>query len=416
MLMLHSDSNFHYEAIRSISLARYAGADISEQLAILENIKPGDFEDWYREWHNLALRVLSTIDESKLESYSPVTLRDVYFRASHYFFVADFFLHGNQSDPRSDQAFNLWDKYYRKANDCLPIPGVYIDVPTKNGYDLPCIFYRAPQASSSNPRPTLLLGGGFDSNKEELMHVCGFAGLDRGYNVVLYEGPGQPSFLHNGKRIGWRHDWEAVVNPLMDYIEAESKDKLGYIDTKKIGLFGYSLGGYLAARAAAFEPRLAAVILIDGVWSFEETIVKGFPDTTEAFQNNDAKAFGASWEKTNEKSVTNQRWIHDHCNFSFCVSDGAGLFDELRKMNIANGVAEKIKMSALVGSAAHDIFFIGQPEKVAQAIGSNATLVPFDDTQAAGAHCQSGASTYLNQRVMEWFGEVVHDEEKTKRS
>lgn len=83
-------------------------------------------------------------------------------------------------------------------------------------------------------------------------------------------------------------------------------------------------------------------------------------------------------------------------------------------MNLENGVAEKIKMPAFVGLAAHDVFFLGQPEKVAKAIGTKATLFAFDDSQVAGAHCQSGASTYLNQRVWEWFGDVAHDEQKTK--
>lgn len=78
---------------------------------------------------------------------------------------------------------------------------------------------------------------------------------------------------------------------------------------------------------------------------------------------------------------------HDHCNFFFCVPDGAGLFDKLCKMNVACGVAEKIKMHTLVGYASNDIFFISHPAKISQAIGSNATLVPFDDSQAAGAHC-----------------------------
>lgn len=176
---------------------------------------------------------------------------------------------------------------------------------------------------------------------------------------------------------------------------------------KKIGLFGYSLAGYLAARPAAFEPRLAAVILIDGARSFEETIAKGFPGTADAFESRDAGAFNEIWEATNEQSSTNKRWIHDHCNFSFCVSNGAELFDKMRETNIGGGIAEKIKMSALVGFAAHDNVFLGQPDEVAQAIGSNAIVVSFDDSQAAGAHCQSDASTYLSHRVMGLFGAVV---------
>lgn len=45
MLQLHEDPNFHYEAIRAIGTARYNGADISEVLSILPNIRPGNFDD-----------------------------------------------------------------------------------------------------------------------------------------------------------------------------------------------------------------------------------------------------------------------------------------------------------------------------------------------------------------------------------
>ena len=250
MFRFSEDESFHYEFLRSLALTRNYGSDISECLQILPNIKPGDFEDWYREWHNLALRVLSTIDESKLSSYSPVTLKDVYFRASHYFFMSDFFLHGNPSDPRSDEAFGLWRKYFDKANALLPIPGQHVTLRTGHGFEVPVLIYRAPQASASNPRPTLIIGGGFDSNMEELLHVSGFPALERGYNVILYEGPGQPTLIHK-QHVGFIHDWEKAVTPIVDYIFERQKDELAFIDTTKIGLFGYSLGGYLSARAAA---------------------------------------------------------------------------------------------------------------------------------------------------------------------
>ena len=58
------------------------------------------------------------------------------------------------------------------------------------------------------------------------------------------------------KKLPFRPDWETVVKSVVDY--AYTKDK--EIDTKKIAIIGYSLGGYLAPRAAAFENRLVACI------------------------------------------------------------------------------------------------------------------------------------------------------------
>jgi pimeloyl-ACP methyl ester carboxylesterase len=70
---------------------------------------------------------------------------------------------------------------------------------------------------------------------------------------------------------------------MMDHIFAHSKGELAYIDRTKIGLIGLSLGDFLAARAAAFEPRLAALILIDGVWKFEDAVWAKFPHCKDAW-------------------------------------------------------------------------------------------------------------------------------------
>ena len=406
MVQLHEDLSFHYETLRSLGLSRYGGCDVSETFAILPNIKPGNFEDWYREWHGLAERVLSTIDESKFSTYSPVTLRDVYFRASHYYFMADFFLHGNPSDPRSKQCFNQWRRYFEKGNALLPIPGEHNTVRTSYGFDMPIIVYRAQQASASNPRPTLLVGGGFDSNMEETYHVFGVPALERGYNIVLYEGPGQPTLLHE-QNVGFIHDWERAVTPIVDHIFAHKNSDLSFIDTSKIGLIGMSFGGYLAARAAAFEPRLAAVICIDGVWSLGDTAFTSFPECKTAWEQGDVEAVNSSFQAVSPESSTGKRWIHDHLKFSFQLSSGYEIIQRAVAMTLSGGVAEKIKMPAFIGEAEKDIFFLGQPAKAAQAIGPNATLVKFGTDQAAEAHCQSGALGYLNQQLHEWFAKVV---------
>ena len=83
---LHADFNFHYEVLRSLGATPYLGGDIQEQLALMPRINPGDFDGWYKEWSDLAKRVLRSVDLEHLEDYSPVTIRNVFLRASHYHF------------------------------------------------------------------------------------------------------------------------------------------------------------------------------------------------------------------------------------------------------------------------------------------------------------------------------------------
>jgi hypothetical protein len=92
---LHPDKNFHYETLRSLGTVRYSGSDVQEQLDLMSRIRINNFDDWYREWSGLAKRVVASIDKDKLEQYQPATIRNVFFRASHYYWVAEFFLHNN---------------------------------------------------------------------------------------------------------------------------------------------------------------------------------------------------------------------------------------------------------------------------------------------------------------------------------
>jgi hypothetical protein len=91
---LHQDDQFDFEILRALGVTRYYGFDIHEILRILPRIKAGDFNSWYDEWYSLAKTVVVSVDEDHLERYSPVTIRNTFIRASHCYFIAEFFLHG----------------------------------------------------------------------------------------------------------------------------------------------------------------------------------------------------------------------------------------------------------------------------------------------------------------------------------
>ncbi|WP_129837873.1 alpha/beta fold hydrolase [Streptomyces sp. RFCAC02] len=96
---------------------------------------------------------------------------------------------------------------------------------------------------------TVLVVPGLDSAKEEFIDLAS-ALLARGLAVFAMDGPGQ-GVLAAGTTL--RPDYERVV--------ARVVDTLG---VARVGLVGMSLGGYFAARAAALEPRVAAVATVSG--------------------------------------------------------------------------------------------------------------------------------------------------------
>lgn len=137
-------------------------------------------------------KMAESVDVAK----DPVSARDAYFRAATYYRGADFFLIGNWSDPRN---YDLWDK----ALDCFnkgmallkPVAGERFTVkahsPNVGDFEAIGIFYKA--AADNTPRPTILLGSGYDGSQEELYHAFIRGILARGLNAVSYEGPGQPT-------------------------------------------------------------------------------------------------------------------------------------------------------------------------------------------------------------------------------
>ena len=104
----------------------------------------------------------------------------------------------------------------------------------------------------------VLVGGGWDSTIVDNYFGIGAAALQRGYHVLMSDGPGQGTLLID-EGITLRHDWEKVVTPLVDAVL-----KIDVVDPKGIVLEPWSLGGYMAPRAGAFEHRLAAVICDPG--------------------------------------------------------------------------------------------------------------------------------------------------------
>jgi len=118
--------------------------------------------------------------------------------------------------------------------------------------------------------PLVLLVPGLDSTKEEFFELEA-AFLERGMATLSLDGAGQGEV---GLSLPIRHDYEACVSAMLDRVAGRDDVDLG-----RIGIFGVSLGGYYAARAAAYEPRIRAVVGLSGPYDFGE-IWSGLPALT----------------------------------------------------------------------------------------------------------------------------------------
>ena len=155
---------------------------------------------------------------------------------------------------------------HRKAVECrnlaLPLlrpPGERVAIPYE-GKQLYGNLRRpssaAPPSDAGRP-PVVVMCMGLDSAKEE-MDDYENRFLQRGLATLAFDGPGQGEGEYD---FGLCPEYEKPVKAVIDYLETRSD-----VDPARIGIWGVSLGGYFAPRAAAFEKRIRACVALSGAY------------------------------------------------------------------------------------------------------------------------------------------------------
>lgn len=393
--LFDNDESFSFETLRSVGYAAYGGADIGEVITTAERITAGDWQAWYREWRRLADRIAATAEACAAGGHS-ISASGAYLRASNYYRTAEFYL---RDDPRNDsrvadtseRAIATFRSAAHVQRHWTPVHIPY------EGIDLAGYYLNV---TGDRPGRTLLAHGGFDSTVEEMFYAVGEAARRYGWNCLIFEGPGQGSALRR-HQLPFRHDWEAVVTPAVDFALT-----LPGVDPDRIALLGMSMGGYLAPRAAAFEDRIAACIAYDGVWNMADAMPTGSAHQQDrAHRAADLDAMIAA----RAQATTSQRWVLSNALWVFDVSTGQELLDEVLKYDLTD-VAEQIRCPTLVCEAEDDQFFRGQPATLYRALECPKTFLQFTSAEGAGEHCHEGALTLFHQRMFDWLDDTLGHE------
>jgi 2,6-dihydroxypseudooxynicotine hydrolase len=166
---------------------------------------------------------------------------------------------------------------FRRGAATLSPPAEPVRIPYGN--TTLAAYLRVP-ASQSRP-PVVIMMPGLDSVKEELQATAQYM-LDRGLAIIAVDGPGQGEAEY---QLPIEPAYERVAAAVADYLEGRDD-----IDPARIAGFGVSLGGYYAARAAAYEPRIRATVSLAGPyqWSLDWDILP--PQTRATFQRRSGAA------------------------------------------------------------------------------------------------------------------------------
>jgi dienelactone hydrolase len=173
-----------------------------------------------------------------------------YRRATNYLAQAERMQ--SARDPDRNLSYQRCLDLQQKVFDLLDPATTRVAVPFE-GTTLPAYFTNA--STGGRPAPCIVMWNGLDSTKEH-MYASGFAEelATRGISTLMVDCPGSGEALRlQGltARVS-TEDWAAAC---VDYLLGRDD-----IDPARVGLVGWSLGGYYAPRAAAFEPRLALCV------------------------------------------------------------------------------------------------------------------------------------------------------------
>jgi pimeloyl-ACP methyl ester carboxylesterase len=172
--------------------------------------------------------------------------------------------------------------YYLRLAEFFMLTGDARKLPTRQRFvDLILDYFKIPSSAynriafesgwlpsyrltPAHPKGTLVVFGGFDSYIEEWMPAALFF-RDAGYDTILFEGPGQGAALELA-HVTMSPEWQKPVKAVLDFFHLDA-----------VTLMGFSLGGGLVIRAAAFEPRVRRVIAYDVMTNGLECFLRPMP-------------------------------------------------------------------------------------------------------------------------------------------
>jgi pimeloyl-ACP methyl ester carboxylesterase len=214
--------------------------------------------------------------------------------------------------------------------------------------------------------------------------------LRRGYNVLAFDGPGQGSNVRD-QGLHFRPDWEAVVTLVTDFALTVPE-----VDAGRLVLIGTSLGGYLAARAVAFEPRIAACVLHDSVYDFG-AVIAATAGAAASLPGGLAALMAQN---------TSARWAVRNGLWTFGVSGADELVKATEAYTMA-GIADRISCPTLVLEAENDQFFKGQPQRLFDELTCQKDPISFREDEGGGEHCHEGALSLFYQRTFDRLDSVL---------
>jgi hypothetical protein len=380
------------------------GIELGEVIAIsaaVDTAGGGDdafFDAWFAAGERARVEGVAALDRGHDESGKALLLRAAALFATSYKP-----LFGFPVDPRLLHAYQSQISAFERALEVGEHPVRRLGIPFE-GDVLP--GYLVPAAGHENEvRPLIVFTNGYDGTVTDLYFANAAAASRRGYHALIFSGPGQDEMLFR-RGTTLRPDWEVVVSAVLDHALG-----LPIVDPDQMVLSGWSLGGYLAPRAAAGESRLRALIADPGQLDLGAAVrgflarfgvdadISGFtaadiPDSTVATIDAAIRADRAlRW-----RFVQRGFWANG-------VIDLRGFIDATLAFTLRDRV-HRITCATLIVAAELDPL-AAQARELFDLLCCEKDFLLFTATEGAGGHCEMGNRSLFNLRSLDWLDDQL---------
>ena len=274
---LFAQQDLNFETLFTLGSAGYGAAEVGEVVTAVNEVnrRGPTYQHYFDVFAALAGRT-SMLAGGELRSGHKASALSAYLRAAAYYDCCLFFVLGTSQRAHEADVYARMQHNWSQAALLFDPPFQPVRIPYRNtwlpGYFLSC-------SGRPAPAPTVILNNGSDAQNVDLYVYGGAAALERGYNALIFEGPGQGSMLFE-RQVPYRPAWQDVVTPIVDWLVTRPD-----VDPGRIALTGWSMCGCSVIQAACFEHRLAAVVADPGVldvwraWppSVQKLLASGLP-------------------------------------------------------------------------------------------------------------------------------------------
>jgi hypothetical protein len=399
MKAFFKDDSFDFLTRIALGATFYRCADAGEVFATIDGIKDGNGAQWVAAWTATAERVQSEAD-ARLAAGHRRAAAAAYLRAAKYHETASYGAYVEMGPERGVARFDeLWERY-RAAWDAflgaVAWENAAVEIPFEDT-TLPGHLVR----SGDGARRTLVMNNGSDGSMVDMWMQGALEALERGWNVLLFDGPGQGAAFVR-QHLHFRPDWEAVLTPVVDWLVARPE-----VDADRLAVLGVSQAGYWVPRALSREHRFAAAVIDPGVVDVSTTLMDHFPHSMSKLLANGDK------EKFDRNMRMGERFSKEVAATVALRFRPYGLdspFDVLRRaeeMHLTDDDIAAITTPVLITDPDDEQFWPCQPRELFEKVPGEKVLVPFTRDEGANFHCEPMGLGIRSERCFDWLDDTV---------